>query len=121
MTKKQRKEVRRALRQYDGRSKWAAVLDRVRDYYTRTDPACWELLRMRYLEGMREEDVIRALYIGRTTYYSKELEALSTVGNREELLGPWPAGCKARPRAAADAGSRNLQRKRPLPVAEAGS
>ena len=79
MTKKQRKEVRRALRQYDGRSKWAAVLDRVRDYYTRTDPVCWELLRMRYLEGMREEDVIRALYIGRTTYYRKELEALSTV------------------------------------------
>ena len=35
---------------------------------------------MRYLEGMREEDVIRALYIGRTTYYRKELEALSTVG-----------------------------------------
>ena len=80
VTKKQRKEVRRALRQYDGRGKWAAVLDRVRDYYARTDPACWELLRMRYLEGMREEDVIRALYIGRTTYYSKELEALSTVG-----------------------------------------
>ena len=80
MTKKQRKEVRRALRQYDGRGKWAAVLDRVRDYYARTDPACWELLRMRYLEGMREEDVIRALYIGRTTYYSKELEALSSVG-----------------------------------------
>ena len=79
MTKKQRKEVRRALRQYDGRSKWAAVLDRVRDYYTRTDPACWELLRMRYLEGMREEDVIRALYIGRTTYYHKELETLSTA------------------------------------------
>ena len=46
MTKKQRKEVRRALRQYDGRGKWAAVLDRVRDYYARTDPACWELLRM---------------------------------------------------------------------------
>ena len=46
MTKKQRKEVRRALRQYDGRSKWAAVLARVQDYYARTDPACWELLRM---------------------------------------------------------------------------
>ena len=56
------------------------MLARVKDYYARTDPACWELLRMRYLEGMREEDVIRALYIGRTTYYSKELEALSTVG-----------------------------------------
>ena len=52
----------------------------MRDYYARTDPACWELLRLRYLEGAREEDVIRALYIGRTTYYSKELEALSTVG-----------------------------------------
>ena len=51
MTKKQRKEVRRALRQYDGRGKWAAVLDRVKEYYARTDPACWELLRMRYLEG----------------------------------------------------------------------
>ena len=71
---------RRALRQYDGHGRWAAVLARVKEYYARTDPACWELLRMRYLEGMREEDVIRALYIGRTTYYSKELEALSTVG-----------------------------------------
>ena len=28
-------------------------------------------------------------------------------GNREELLGPRPAGCKARSRAEADAGSRN--------------
>ena len=55
VTKKQRKEVRRALRQYDGHSKWAAVLDRVRDYYTRTDPVCWELLRMRYLEGVGTE------------------------------------------------------------------
>ena len=68
VTKKQRKEVRRALRQYDGHGRWAAVLARVKEYYARTDPACWELLRM------------RALYIGRTTYYSKELEALSTVG-----------------------------------------
>lgn len=42
---------------------------------------------MRYLEGMREEDVIRALYIGRTTYYSKELEALSTVGIYAAVAG----------------------------------
>ena len=27
--------------------------------------------------------------------------------NREELLGPWPAGCKARSRAVADAGCHN--------------
>ena len=36
---------------------------------------------MRYLEGMREEDVIRALYIGRTDpTTARRLEALSTVG-----------------------------------------
>ena len=40
----------------------------------------WELLRLRYIEGLREDAVIRALYIGRTTYYTKELEVLSTVG-----------------------------------------
>ena len=39
-----------------------------------------ELLRLRYMEGMREDAVIKALYIGRTTYYTKELEVLSTVG-----------------------------------------
>lgn len=38
VTKKQRKEVRRALRQYDGHGRWAAVLDRVKEYYARTDP-----------------------------------------------------------------------------------
>ena len=81
MTKKQRKAVRRALREYDGHAgAWKRVLDKVRDYYAHTDPVCWELLQRRYLDGMREDDVIRALYIGRTTYYSKELEVLSTVG-----------------------------------------
>ena len=79
MTKKQRKEVRRALRQYDGRGKWAAVLARVRDYYAREDPVCWDLLRLRYIEGRSEWDVVGLLHIGRTTYYHKELEALSTV------------------------------------------
>ena len=53
---------------------------KVRDYYAHTDPVCWELLRLRYIEGLREDAVIRALYIGRTTYYTKELEVLSTVG-----------------------------------------
>ena len=32
-------------------------------------------------------------------------------GNREELLGQRPAGCKARSRAAADAGSRNPSKR----------
>ena len=44
-------------------------------------PGSWrELLRLRYIEGLREDAVLRALYIGRTTYYTKELEVLSTVG-----------------------------------------
>lgn len=80
MTKKQRKAVRRALREFDGSGPWVGVLDKVRDYYAQADPVCWELLRLRYIEGLREDAVIRALYIGRTTYYTKELEVLSTVG-----------------------------------------
>lgn len=80
MTRKQRKTVRKALREYDGAGPWKPVLGKVRDYYAHTDPVCWELLRLRYMEGLREDVVIRALYIGRTTYYNKELDALSTVG-----------------------------------------
>lgn len=79
MTKKQRKIIRRALREYDGTAPWRGVVDKVRDYYVQHDPTSWELLRLRYLLGWREEDVIRTLYIGRTTYYTKELDALSTV------------------------------------------
>ena len=81
MTKKQRKAVSRALREPGSRAAgWTGVLEKVRDYYAHTDPVCWELLRLRYIEGLREDAVIRALYIGRTTYYTKELEVLSTVG-----------------------------------------
>ena len=81
MTKKQRKAVRRALREPESRAAgWNGVLEKARAYYAHTDPVCWELLRLRYMEGMREDAVIKALYIGRTTYYTKELEVLSTVG-----------------------------------------
>ena len=51
MTKKQRKAVRRALREFDGSGPWVGVLDKVRDYYAQADPVCWELLRLRYLDG----------------------------------------------------------------------
>lgn len=87
VTKKQRKAVRKALRDYDGSGAWAGVLAKVRDYYAQTDPACWELLRLRYMEKKREDEVIRALYVGRSTYYTKELEALSTVGIYAALAG----------------------------------
>ena len=79
VTKQQKKAVRKALRKYDGGGPWADVLNRVRDYYVHEDPACWELLKLRYLEGRNEWDVVSLLHVGRTTYYHKELEALSTV------------------------------------------
>ena len=56
MTKKQRKAVSRALREPGSRAAgWNGVLEKVRDYYAHTDPVCWELLRLRYIEGLREE------------------------------------------------------------------
>ena len=41
--------------------------------------------------------------------------------NREELLGPWPAGCKAHSRAVAYAGSHNPSRGEGCPEGERGS
>lgn len=95
VTKQQKKAVRKALRQYGHehepaaadssetarwRRDWAKVISQAMDYYAVADPVCAELLRMRYLQGKSEWEVIGALHIGRTTYYRKELEALSTVG-----------------------------------------
>lgn len=91
MTKQQKKAVRKALRQYGRgaagsaetarwRKGWAGVIAQAMDYYAGADPVCAELLRLRYLQGKSEWEVVDALSIGRTTYYRKELEALSTVG-----------------------------------------
>lgn len=90
MTKQQRRAVRRGLRQYGDAlwsgdkagagMEWAGVVAKVMDYYARAAPVCGELLRLRYLERWREDKTFPALHIGRTTYYTKELEALSTVG-----------------------------------------
>ena len=80
MTKKQRKAVSRALREPGSRAAgWNGVLEKVRDYYAHTDPVCWELLRLRYLDKRREDETFQRLHIGRSTYYNKELEALSTA------------------------------------------
>lgn len=91
MTKQQKKDVRRALRRYgraldepEGRvdgpeAAWESVIRQAMDYYADADPVCAELLQRRYMAGEKEWDVVGALHIGRTTYYRKELEALSTV------------------------------------------
>lgn len=80
MTREQKKAVRHALRNKEHRpAAWNEVIRQTMDYYAAADPVCAELLQQRYLDGVREETVIRRLYIGRTTYYHKELEVLSTV------------------------------------------
>ena len=81
MTREQKRRVRAELRACgQGKSDWAGVIALAMDYYEAADPVCKRLLQMRYLDGMPEERVVEKLHIGRTTYYSKELEALSTVG-----------------------------------------
>ena len=75
--KAKRREELRACGQ--GKSSWAGVIALAMDYYEAEDPVCRRLLQLRYLDGMPEERVVAKLHIGRTTYYHKELEALSTV------------------------------------------
>lgn len=78
MTKEQKKATRQALRRYGEGSvcaAWAQVIGAVLAWYDRNDPVCAQLLRLRYLQGLPEEKVIARLYVGRTTYYTKELEA----------------------------------------------
>ena len=85
MTKEQKKATRQALRRYGEGSVCAA-------WYDRNDPVCAQLLRLRYLQGLPEEKVIARLYVGRTTYYTKELEALSTVAVCAADAGLLPGG-----------------------------
>ena len=68
------------------------VIGAVLAWYDRNDPVCAQLLRLRYLQGLPEEKVIARLYVGRTTYYTKELEALSTVAVCAADAGLLPGG-----------------------------
>lgn len=93
MTKEQKKIVRKALRLH-GRglmevcpAEWEQAICWTLDYYAREDPVCGELLRLRYLERKPEGKVIELLHVGRTTYYHKELEALSTLSTYAAGLG----------------------------------
>ena len=80
LTREQKRRAREELRACgQGKSSWAGVIALAMDYYEAEDPVCRRLLQLRYLDGMPEERVVAKLHIGRTTYYHKELEALSTV------------------------------------------
>lgn len=77
MTKEQKKATRQALRRYGEGSvcaAWAQVIGAVLAWYDRNDPVC------------------ARLYVGRTTYYTKELEALSTVAVCAADAGLLPGG-----------------------------
>ena len=74
VTKEQKKATRQALRRYGEGSVCAA----------------WA--RLRYQQRLPEEKVIARLYVGRTTYYTKELEALSTVAVCAADAGLLPGG-----------------------------
>lgn len=74
-----------------GKSDWAGVIALAMDYYETADPVCRRLLQLRYLDGMPEERVVAKLHIGRTTYYHKELEALSTVAVYAAAEGLMPS------------------------------
>ena len=81
MTREQKRRVRAELRACgQGKSDWAGVIALAMDYYEKADPDCAKLLQLRYIDGLSEWETVGQLYIGRTTYYHKELEALSTVG-----------------------------------------
>ena len=92
VTKQQKKDVRKALRRYgmeraeekntaaEWVRAWGTVIRRAMDYYEKADPDCAKLLQLRYIDGLSEWETVGQLYIGRTTYYRKELEVLSTVG-----------------------------------------
>lgn len=82
VTKEQKKATRKALRQYAAGpvcAAWAEVIEGVLRHYEALEPLCAQLLRLRYLEGRTEDEVVPALYVSRSTYYRKELEVLSTV------------------------------------------
>lgn len=83
MTREQKKTVRGALRLY-GRGlsqpeEWKQAIEAGMKQCAAEDPVWAELLQMRYIQRIKEPRVIDALFICRTTYYRKELEALSVV------------------------------------------
>lgn len=99
MTRQQKKTVRKALRQYgEGPvcAAWVQVIEGVLAYYDREDPVCARLLRLRYLEKLPEDKVIRRLYVSRSTYYTRDLEALSTVAVCAADAGLLPGGQMSR-------------------------
>jgi len=72
-----------ALRQY-GRgetmdSRWRETVEEGLRQCAAEEPQWAELLRMRYIQRLDEAVVVERMFICRSSYYRKELEALSVV------------------------------------------
>lgn len=87
MTDQQRRLTRQALQRYRTRQsarspvnkQWQAAIEEGLAYYEQHDPLRADLLKLRYLENRREEEVIERLHIGRTTYQKAQTDLLSTI------------------------------------------
>ena len=87
MTDQQRRLTRQALQRYRTRQwarspvnkQWQAAIEEGLAYYEQHDPLRADLLKLRYLENRREEEVIERLHIGRSTYQKAQTDLLSTI------------------------------------------
>ena len=87
MTSHQRALTRQALARYGTRQwarspvnkQWQAAIEESLAYYEQHDPLRADLLKLRYFQHRREEDVIEQLHIGRTTYQKAQQDLLSTI------------------------------------------
>lgn len=87
MTTQQRTMTRQALQRYGTRQwarspinkQWQAAIEESLAYYEQHDPIRADLLKLRYLQHRREEEVIELLHIGRTTYQKAQTDLLSTI------------------------------------------
>ncbi len=98
MTDFQRKAARDALEQYgmrrwarsDTNRAWRRAVERTLAYYDVKDAARAQMLRLRYIEKRREDDVIAMLHMGRTTYKNALTDLLSTVAVFAAQEGAFP-------------------------------
>lgn len=58
---------------------WSEGIKRALKYYDEHDPMRARLMRIRYFERRTEEETIKRLNVGRTTYQKAHCDVLSTV------------------------------------------
>ena len=88
MTQEQRRKAREALENYGKKNwvygthnwGWKRAVELTEEYYRETDPGLrGSILRLRYMEKQKRDDVMEALNIGYSTYQKAHSDLLSTV------------------------------------------